>query len=137
MSDIEPFAEKLWVAAHSLCPGGYRIGYRLSATQAILAHVDIPAPTIERAVFDKFLIVPRITSDGTVTADVTAKSNLESDPLIEVAATPIDQLVLRGTAAESLRVEGARAAELQELLDHLERSASAVRAALVASVATT
>jgi len=137
MSDIEPFAEKLRVAAHSLCPGGYRIGYRLSSTQAILAHVDIPAPTIERAVLDKLLILPRITLDGTVTADVSARNDLGSDPLIEVAATPIDKLVLRGIAAENLRVEGVGAAELQELLDHLERSASAVRAALTTFVATT
>jgi hypothetical protein len=137
MSDIEPFAEKLPVAAHSTRSAGYRIGYRLSSTQAILAHVDIPAPTIERAVLDRLLILPRITLDGTVTADVSTRNDLRSDPIIEVAATPIDQLVLRGTATENLRVEGARAAELQELLDLLERSASAVRAALVAFVATT
>ncbi|MCC8948222.1 hypothetical protein H8A97_24705 [Bradyrhizobium sp. Arg62] len=130
MSDLEPFAEKLLTPGTAICSDNYRVGYRLSTTQAILAHVDIPAQTLERAVLDDLLIVPRITLDGMVTADVSIQNDLTSNAHMHVVPTPIDQLVIRGTASDILRVEEAQASELHELLALLERSVSAVRTAL-------
>src|SRR5215468_6919259 len=130
MSDLEPFAEMLRSTENGHSPAQYRIGYRLSTTHALLAHVEIPAETVQRAVLSKLLIAPRITPDGTVTADISVQNDFASEPRIEVAATPIDQLVIRGTGAENLRVEEAQVTELHALLGLLERSVSAVRAAL-------
>ncbi|VIO64960.1 hypothetical protein CI1B_00540 [Bradyrhizobium ivorense] len=130
MSHLEPFAEKLYAADNAISPVNYRVGYRLSATQAVLAQIEIPAPIVEHAVLGKLLVVPRITPDGTVTADISMQNDLTMDPQMKVAMMPIDQLVLRGTESESLRLEEARASELQELLGLLERSVSAVRTAM-------
>ncbi len=130
MSDIEPFAEKWRSAENHLGTAQYRVGYRLSTNQAVLAHVEIPAEAVERAVLTELSIAPRISSDGRVTADVLIKNDVASRAHVDVTTTPIDQLVIRVTASETLRVEETQASELRVLLDLLERSVSAVRAAL-------
>jgi hypothetical protein len=116
MYDLEPFAEKLWSAENALGSPQYRVGYRLSTTQTILAYVEMPAETVERAVLSNLMLFPRITPDGLVTADVSIKNDLASEAHIEVTAMPIDQLVIRGTDSEHLRAEEAQVSELHMLI---------------------
>jgi hypothetical protein len=130
MPDLEPFADKIWCTEGALSPPQYRIGYRSSTTRSVLAQLEVPADIIERTVLSKLLVVPRITSDGTVTADIPGQSDLISDNWLEVAAVPINELVLRATTLENLRLEEAKISDLKALENLLDQSIAKVRAAI-------
>jgi|SRR5579871_4193181 len=130
MFDLEPFADKISSPDGALNPSQYRIGYRFPATRAIFTQIEIPAEVIERAVLSKLLVVPRMTSDGTVTADIPVQGDLTSNDPLEVAPVPIHELVVRAMAPENLRLEEAKISDLRTLLDLLEQSISKVRTAV-------
>ncbi len=129
MSDLERFADRISRAEGALSALQYRVGYRFAATQNVLTQVEIPAEILERAVLSKMSVVPRVTPNGTVTAD-TDQSDLASENQLEVAAIPINELVNRAMAPDNLRVEEAKISDLCTLLDLLEQSVSKVKSAL-------
>jgi hypothetical protein len=137
MSDLEPFAEKVRRVEGALSPSQYRIGYRCSTTQAVLTQLEIPAEIVERTVLGDLLVVPRITPDGTVTANILTQRDSINYEWLDVVAMPIYELVNRAMTSENLRLEEARLSDLEALRDLLERSVSKVRATIAIAAKTT
>jgi len=130
MSDVVPFAERIRRAENGLSSPGYSVGYRCATTQAVLMQLEIPAQILERAVLDKLSVVPRMTPDGMVSADFPEQTDRDIDDSLEVAVTPISELVIRSLASDNLRLEETRTSDLEALRNQLEQSLVTVRDAL-------
>jgi hypothetical protein len=129
MSDLEPFADRALSIEGGINSPQYRVGFRLLVTQAIVAQLEIPAEVIEQAVLAKLFVAPRLTPDGKVTADISGPHDLNSH--FEIAAIPIDELVIAAMTPENLRLEDVTSSDLNKLLGLLEQSIMKVRVALI------
>ncbi|NOJ41058.1 hypothetical protein [Bradyrhizobium australiense] len=130
MSDVVPFAERIRRGEDGLSSSGYRVGYRCAITQAVLIQLEIPAQIVERTVLDQLSVVPRMTPDGMVSADFSEQTDRDIGDLLEVAVTPISELVARSMASGNLRLEETRTSDLEALRNQLEQSLGTVRDAL-------
>lgn len=130
MFDVVPFAERVRCAEDGLCSSGYRVGYRCATTRAVLIQLEIPAEILERTVLDQLSVVPRMTPDGVVSVDFSEQSGRDIDGLLEIAVTPINELVARSVASDNLRLEETRISDLEALRNGLEQSLCTVQDAL-------
>jgi hypothetical protein len=124
---LEPFVERIGA---SRSPGGttsYRIGYRADSFSAAVTSITVPAGTLEKALNSEELLTLAITPTGEVTAVI---SFVDSAELTLHASLPIDRLVRNALETENLRMEEATAADLNTLLQSLERSVGLVRDAI-------
>jgi hypothetical protein len=71
-----------------------------------------------------------MTPDGVVSVDFSEQSGRDIDGLLEIAVTPINELVARSVASDNLRLEETRISDLEALRNGLEQSLCTVQDAL-------
>lgn len=117
---LEPFLESCGHSPGSLGAIGYLAGYRCRETGAVICAINLPTELVEAVVMGSVITSAVVTPSGQVESSfefVRTKS-----PAQVLTSEPIDALVRRALARDSLRLEGATKHELEQLHDRLGRS---------------
>jgi hypothetical protein len=128
---VEAFFRVASEETGSLGPTSYRAGYRLIETGNVICAVELPASVIEAVVFEHSSPAIAATTDGHVQTSMIGLAGAELNGMSSFTSEPIDSLVGRAMAVENLRMGEATIAELEMLLQRLERSVGLVKEAIV------
>ena len=125
--ELEPFMEPAHTKGR-VNGSAYRFGYRILGTEQVVSAVEVPASIVENTILQGALLSARSSPDGTITSQMSISYSANASSTRE--AKPIDELVRNAIDLDNLRMEEATAADLNTLLERLERSVSFVRDAI-------
>lgn len=118
---LEPFLESTGHSPAGLGATDYLAGYRCRETRAVVCAINLPADLVEAAVMANVIASAIVTPSGQVESSFEfAKTRSQTTQVL--TSEPIDALVARALARESLRLEGATEQQLELLYDRLGRS---------------
>jgi hypothetical protein len=127
--ELEPFMESAEITRSPTGGAAYRFGYRIVGSTTVVSAVELPAAIVEQTIMEGALLSARSSPDGTIVSQISI-SYLADGGGLSCRAGAIDDLVRNAVDPESLRMEEATAADLNTLLQRLERSVGLVKNAL-------
>lgn len=113
-----------------LGPTWYRAGYRCGETGNVICALDLPASIVEATILKDARLTVVATPDGHVRLSVCGLACEDIGDGVPSISEPIDQLIARSVTAENLHLEEITSADLNSLLQRLQRAVALVQVAL-------
>jgi hypothetical protein len=111
-------------------PMWYRAGYRYSETGTVVCALELPASIVETTVLRDAKLFATIAPDGHVRFSVCGVACEEMSNGLPSIAGSIDQLIAHSVAVDNLHLEEITPADLNSLLQRLQRSIALVQEAI-------
>lgn len=112
----------------TLGPIWYRAGYRCGETGNVVCALELPASIVEPAILREAKLTATVTPDGHIR--FSACRIASEDKSLPSITEPIDQLIAQSVAVDNLRLEEVTSADLNSLLQRLQRSVALVQEAV-------
>jgi hypothetical protein len=113
-----------------LGPIWYRAGYRCGKTGNVVCALELPASIVETTVLKDAKLTATVAPDGHIRFSVCGVACEDTIDGLPSIARSIDQLIAQSVAVDNLHLEEITSADLNSLLQRLQRSVALVQEAM-------
>jgi hypothetical protein len=113
-----------------LGPIWYRAGYRCGETGNVICALELPASIVEMAILRDARLAVIVAPDGHIKFSVCGMACEDISEGLPSITEPIDELVAQTVAVDNLHLEEITSADLNSLLQRLQRSVALVQEAM-------